>query len=283
MPTLADPQAVLSDLIRTVVVPRLCAAFDSSRRPRATPDRSPASRPPSGAARGVSASAAELTRLLRAAELDAAQRLACRALCFCGSLGVLAATLFEPTARCLGDLWQNDDCSDIDVSLALVQLQAILHEVGRRVPRQALRETAPSVLVVPLPGETHQLGAAIDAEMLWHAGWSPQLEFPATGDALDRLLGRRWVDALDVSLSTSFRREHRLPQLGEMIRRARRASCNPRLVVVVSGRAFDDTWLGETGSRTDVGADASFASAAQAESTIRGALGRPVETANARR
>ena len=266
MPTLADPHGVLSSLIRTVIVPQLCAAIDAARSPPTAPS---ARNDPAAAA------AARLAGLLRAADVDAAFRLACTALSFCGSLEALASTLLEPTARCFGDLWQADDCTDVDVSLGLIQLQAILRELGRSVPRQLPAKPAPSVLVVPLPGESHQLGAAFDAEMLWHAGWSPRVDFPATDDALDGLVGRCWIDALDVSLSTSFRREHRLAQLDETIRRARRASRNPDLVVVVSGRVFGDPLADASIERAGLAADASFASAAEAEVTIRRALQRP--------
>ena len=81
-----------------------------------------------------------------------------------------------------------------------------------------------------------------------------------------------WIDVLDLSLSTSFRRENRLAQLGETIAHARRASLNPDLVVVVSGRAFDHR--GDVAR--EVGADASFGSASAAESTILEALHRPL-------
>ncbi len=248
-------RSALTDLIHGVIVPRLCATSSAGRLPaRATPTT-------------------ELARLLAAADLEAALGFVRTARLLAGSLGTTVSTLLEPAARSLGDLWQSDDCSELEVSVGLVCLQTILREAGAAEPR---RESVgpPAVMVVPQPGEAHLLGAAFDAEMLWHAGWDPQVDFPQTSAALDALVAGTWVDALDVSLSTSFRREHRLTQLGDTIARARQASLNPDLVVVVSGRVFgpDEPDGDAAEAARGVGADASFASALQAESTILHAL-----------
>lgn len=120
------------------------------------------------------------------------------------------------------------------------------------------------------------LGAILDAEMLWQAGWSPRVDFPSSSSALDSLVASTWIDALDLSLSTSFQRDHRLAQLGKTIASARLASLNPDVVVVVSGRVFSDlaktSESAATGRR--IGADGTFGSAALAQSAILQALRR---------
>jgi hypothetical protein len=118
------------------------------------------------------------------------------------------------------------------------------------------------------------LGAALDAEMLWQAGWSPRVEFPSSSSALDTLVASTWIDAIDLSLSTSFQRDHRLAQVGKTIASARLASLNPDVVVVVSGRAFSDlTQTRDSGATVHrIGADGTFGSAAQAQSAILQAL-----------
>ena len=120
------------------------------------------------------------------------------------------------------------------------------------------------------------LGAVLDAEMLWQAGWSPRVDFPSSSSALDTLVASTWIDALDLSLSTSFQRDHRLAQLGKTIASARLASLNPEMVVVVSGRVFSDLAKMNEAVTTGrgIGADGTFGSAAQAQSSILQALGR---------
>lgn len=247
-------RAALSELISTVIVPRLCAA-------RAVPLVSPLSLP------------ATLASLLIAVDATSAFALVKAALYRYVSLGSLITELLEPAARDLGDLWQSDDCTEIEVTLGLGRLQAIAREFGLGSPRlRALHP--PVVLVAPQPGEAHMLGAMLDAEMLWQAGWSPRVDFPSSSSALDSLVASTWIDALDLSLSTSFQRDHRLAQVAKTIASARLASLNPDVVVVVSGRVFSDlAKAGDSGATVRrIGADGTFGTAAQAQSAILQAL-----------
>jgi len=247
-------RAALSELIATVIVPRLCAARAVSVAP-----------PPS-----LSTS---LASLLIEVDASSAFALVEASLYRFVSLGSLATDLLEPAARDLGDLWQSDDCTEIDVTLGLSRLQAIAREFGLGAPRLRARHP-PVVLVAPQPGETHMLGAVLDAEMLWQAGWSPRVEFPSSSSALDMLVASTWIDVVDLSLSTSFQRDDRLAQIGKTIASARLASLNPDVAVVVSGRVFSDlakmNESAATGRR--IGADGTFGSAAQAQSAILQAL-----------
>lgn len=262
-PTVASETLILygadvSELVATVFVPRLCGVRPMS-----------GARPP--------ALSAALASLLIAVDASSAFVFVEAALDLYVSLGSLATDLLEPAARDLGDLWQSDDCSDVDVTLGLMRLQAIAREFGVGAPRLKSWHS-PVVLVTPPPGEAHMLGAALDAEMLWQAGWSPQLDFPPSSGALNTLVASTWIDALDLSLSTSFRRDHRLDQLGKTIASARLASLNPQMVVVVSGRVFRDVAQAGDSMATgrDVGADGTFGSASQAESAILQALRHPL-------
>lgn len=168
-----------------------------------------------------------------------------------GDLRQLYAPLFEPAARDLGDFWSDDTCSEFDVTLGLCRLQTAIRLLGADSPRALPHGHQPNVLVAPVPGELHHLVAAMDADWLWHAGWTPQYEFPTDDRALAELVAGDWVDVLDLSLSAAFRREDSLPRLRRTITTARRASRNPGLIVVVGGRAFVE---GET-LGGDVGAD----------------------------
>ena len=213
--------------------------------------------------------ATELARLLLGAEPDAAADLVVQLHSTAGSMVDLFAHVFEPTARRLGDLWHSDDCSELQLTLALCRLQASMRELCLGATRTKLLGL-PAVLVVPQPGEGHILGAALDSELLWRAGWDTHAEFPASDGALDAMVAGTWFDALDLSLSAAFRREHWLPRLAQTIAHARSASLNPALVVVVGGRVFAEPGTADL----RVGADASCISAAHIESVIRHALPR---------
>ena len=244
-------QSALLSLVQTVVIPKLIELHVPAPRGFA----------------GPISQVDELVRLLIGAEPDAAAALIVQLQARASSIKFLLASVFEPAARSLGDLWQADDCSEFDVTLGLCRLQTALRHICIGAARTAL-VLPPAVLVVPQPGEAHMLGAALDSELLWQAGWDTHAEFPATDGALDALLADTWFDALDLSLSAAFRREHWLSRLAETIAHARTASRNPALVVVVGGRIFGEP--GGTGLR--VGADASCTSSAQIESLLLTAL-----------
>jgi methanogenic corrinoid protein MtbC1 len=200
----------------------------------------------------------ELAGLLLAAEPDSALNLIREQIGRQRSAVPLYATLLEPAARRLGDLWLADSCSEFDMTIALSHLQSAVRLLGTEFLQHPLHpEHAPHVLVVPLPGELHSLGAALNSEAMWHEGWSPQSEFPTDNAALQRLLKADWFDVLDLTLSVALQREHWLPRLAETIRLARRESRNPGLIVMVGGRLFAD----EAATGTDVAANGSSATA----------------------
>jgi hypothetical protein len=175
------------------------------------------------------------------------------------------ATLFEPAARRLGDLWGEDICTEFDVALGLSRIQAAVRLLNAQaMRRQAAGAPGPVILIAPEPGEMHSLGAALDSEVMWNVGWNPHCEYPRDDHALEDLVAATWFDVLDLSLSTAFRREHWLPRLKKSIAAARHASRNPALIVVVGGRLFAE----RLAVGAQVGADAASTTALQINLSI---------------
>lgn len=242
----AAPRELLSRLVKNVAIPRLL-----SRRQRVS---APLPLP--------SPRVGELADLLIAPDPTAAFELVRSLQAEADSLGALCASVLEPAARRLGDLWSSDDCSELDVTIGLCRLQTALRRTDTCHPPLAGGQAqAGIVLVAPQPGERHMLGSVLDAEILWQAGWETHCEYPATDGALQEMLADTWFDALDLSMSLAFRRDERLPRMAQTIRQARKASCNPMIRIVVGGRVF----LEQPGTNAHIGADAESASAAGVE------------------
>ncbi|MBY0329941.1 MAG: BLUF domain-containing protein [Acetobacteraceae bacterium] len=162
------------------------------------------------------------------------------------------AALVEPAARRLGDLWMEDALSEFEVTIALGRLQVLVRHLGRVGGGAALRPHAPPVLVAPMPGEPHGLGATLDSEWLWLSGWPHAFEIAATDAALQRVLRTARFDLLDLSLSPCFERLDGAGLLRRRLSGFRAASCNPALRIRLSGRLFaHQPWLAGL-----VGADA---------------------------
>jgi hypothetical protein len=162
------------------------------------------------------------------------------------------AVLVEPAARRLGDLWMKDALSEFDVTIALGRLQSLVRHLGRVDRAATMCTAAPAVLVAPMPGEPHGLGATLDSEWLWLAGWPHDVEIAETDAALQRLLQRDRFDLLDLSLSPAFERLDGAGALRGRLAAFRSASRNPALRIRLSGRLFaQQPWLAGL-----VGADA---------------------------
>jgi hypothetical protein len=247
--------AVQTESIVSTVIPRLLVKHVSSRATAQKPM--------------ADARAAELAQLLVAPDVDDAYELIEQSIELAVSPVSLFTNLFEPTARILGDLWSQDTCSEFEVSIGLCHLQSAMRRISfDRLSAPVIRSEPRRVLLAPQPGEPHSFCAALNSEMLMQVGWHPSCEFPDSDKALQDLVANTWFDALDLSLSPALRREHWLPRMAETIRKARQASCNPALAVVVSGRVFGE----KADACASVGADAFTASALQVERRIMRSL-----------
>jgi hypothetical protein len=247
--------SILKAVILETVIPEL-AVRHSLARARSTP--LPASK-----------RMLELADLLIAADQIAALELIKELQADEPSTLPLYATLFEPAARRLGDLWSEDVCSEFDVTLGLARIQTAVRLLSHDLVRRHTGHLpGPEVLIAPEPGELHRLGAAMDSEVLWNVGWNPHCEYPADDHALEDILAATWFDVLDLSLSSAFRRERWLPRLAKTIAAARHASRNPTLVVVVGGRVFAE----HRAIGAQVGADVASTTALHVDQSIMDGL-----------
>jgi Sensors of blue-light using FAD len=244
-------QELLPDLIKNLVIPKLAAKH--------------AAKPKKLLSLQAHGRVEELAKLLIAADASAALTLFTDLHACIDELTNFYGSVVEPTARRLGDAWQSGECSEFTLTIALCRLQTAIRSIGSISPWQQSRENGlRAVLVAPQPGELHMLGAVLDDDLLLRAGWQTQLELPKSDSAIEKLVAETWFDALDLNLSVVFSREHWLPRLTETITKARIASCNPELVVVVGGRVFYE----QPGLEKSVGADGSSATSLDVGSLI---------------
>ena len=83
--------------------------------------------------------------------------------------------LLAPTARYLGELWDEDLCNFTDVTVGLGRLQRVLRVLRELSPAlgRGMEHPAPGrrVLLLPSPGEQHTFGLVMAAEFFRSAGW----------------------------------------------------------------------------------------------------------------
>jgi hypothetical protein len=184
-------------------------------------------------------------------------------------LETLFQEVFEPAARCLGGLWEEDRCDEFHVTLALGRLQLEVHRLSRSLARQPpAMLPGHAILIAPQPGEAHGLNATMNRELFVRDGWDVSHKIPSDNNGLRDILHENWFDVLDLSLSGALRREQQLPAMRVTIRAARAASLNPEIAVMVDGRSFVD----RPDAYLEVGADLACVTSTGAVSAARALL-----------
>lgn len=152
------------------------------------------------------------------------------------SLRAAALALFGPLSRALAAAWMRDRLTAQDIVIAQARLRQLLRQVAGHA--HAGGPVDRRVLVATAPGEADVFGVAFAATAMDLHGWDVQCLFPRTVDELLRVLRRTAFDALHLASSECFRREDRLADIAATVRAAHRASCHPRMLVLLGGRAF---------------------------------------------
>lgn len=173
--------------------------------------------------------------------------------------------LLAPSARRLGEMWDDDECDFVEVTVALGRMQRLLRDLSQVFLADAGQaEPVGSVLLTCVPGEQHTLGIIMVGEFLLRDGWRVLVGAPWTDGDLLAMVGTEWYDVIGFSVGC----EARLTSLRRDIRRLRSASRNPNVQIMVGGPVFaSDPSLAE-----QVGAHAIAASAREAPRVARALL-----------
>jgi MerR family transcriptional regulator, light-induced transcriptional regulator len=154
------------------------------------------------------------------------------------SIEQLFQDLLAPTARRLGELWDEDINDFMDVTRGISHLQQIVNEFSTefkdegRAPIEGRR-----ALIMPLPGENHTFGASLIGEHFRRDGWRVWGGPPRAIDDIVELVDGQWFDMVGLSASKVPNPE----RLAADIRAIRRASVNKDIRVMIGGRVFNET------------------------------------------
>jgi methanogenic corrinoid protein MtbC1 len=143
--------------------------------------------------------------------------------------------LLAPTARYLGELWDQDLCDFTDVTVGLGRLQRVLRELSPAFARGSEEQILDKrVLLLPSPGEQHTFGLVMVGEFFRRAGWNVSGGAWESGSDAAGLVAEEWFDVVGFSLGS----EIHLEQLADCIRTVRQCSRNRNIGVMVGGPLF---------------------------------------------
>lgn len=165
--------------------------------------------------------------------------------------------LLAPTARRLGELWDEDINDFLDVTRGIGHLQQIVRTFSDEFSNEIRRPLASKrALLMPLPDEQHTFGISLLREHFLREGWRVWSGPPQSMDDIVKLVKGQYFEIVGLSASAL----KNAGQLAEHIRLIRKASINRDLHIFVGGYAFND----KPDLVASVGADATAADGREA-------------------
>ena len=144
--------------------------------------------------------------------------------------------LLTPVARKLGEMWEEDESSFTEVTIALWRIKQLMYDLSPVFQQYAEQgKTGSSIMLVPLPGSQHNLGLFMVSEFFAKAGWRIWGELAATEEEIVSMAANQWFDI--VGLSASVREQ--FPQLKELIKSIKAKSKNPNVGVIIGSPVFN--------------------------------------------
>jgi methanogenic corrinoid protein MtbC1 len=168
------------------------------------------------------------------------------------SMETLFVELLEPAARYLGQLWDEDECDFIDVTLGVARLQKLLAMFNGSHLLPGL-DTRRTVLMAMTPGDQHSFGASMVRRFLEGAGWDVESAFDRSATEIAKAASAQWYAVAGLTVGS----ERSLPALQETISLIRRESRNQMIGVMVGGPVF----TANPALALEVGADGTAANA----------------------
>lgn len=153
-------------------------------------------------------------------------------------------------ARMLGEWWEEDRVTFVEVTLGTSRMYAIMRALRDQFPMKH-RSSDRSAVFVSVPGETHVLGVRMAADLFRKEGWEIDLLIDKSHDELVETISQS--DAIIIGISAGG--EHAVEPLSKLIIALRIS--NPKARIFISGNIVDDAreaidLMGADGVVTDV-------------------------------
>ena len=185
------------------------------------------------------------------------------------SVDAIYIDLLAPAARQLGEMWENDDCDFVDVTMGLWRLQEVMREIAERAPVPPINpaDNPHRALFTPIPGDEHYFGAMMMDEVFARAGWRSQaMTKPLRRELLD-IISREHFDLVGLTLT----KDCPSAAAAHLIKAMRSVSANPNLSILVGGHMINQN----PAVVAEVGADGTGADARAALEVARALVQSP--------
>lgn len=143
--------------------------------------------------------------------------------------------LIGPAARQLGYMWDQDTADFTQVTLGLVRMHDITHQLGFEYQDgPQLKGDIKRIMLASAPGSQHFLGMTMVSSFFRKEGWDVVIEISASQSELAHAVGNEWFDVIGVSCATISQ----LEMLPDLISYLKQSSNNPTPGILLGGPVF---------------------------------------------
>lgn len=144
--------------------------------------------------------------------------------------------LLAASARRLGEMWEEDECDFVEVTLGIWRLQEVMRDCAMRSIAASESNSAPnSALFTPFPGDQHNFGALMVEEVFASAGWQTEALLEPKRHELLHLIAERSFHVIGLTISNDYPSQ----KISELITAIRSVSKNPDVYVLIGGRLIN--------------------------------------------
>ena len=152
------------------------------------------------------------------------------------SLISLYIDLIPASTRRLQQLWENDENSFTEVTMALGRAQNLIHQLSPIFMSQGnFADFQGNALLINAPGSQHTLGILILGEFFKLNGWNTTVEIEMTSAELKRCIQSQAYDLLAISISC----EDQWDTMESLLSEVKQVSKNKGILTMAGGPLFD--------------------------------------------
>ncbi len=139
--------------------------------------------------------------------------------------------LITPAARRIGAMWEADTCDFVLVTLAVLRIQQVMYDLSPAFVRAGATPSGRRLMVTPMPGSQHTLGAAMVADFFRRDGWDVESAHDLSRAGLIGAVRAQWFDVVALSIAAPAQ----LVGATTLISDIRKLSSNRGILVLVGG------------------------------------------------
>ncbi len=152
------------------------------------------------------------------------------------SLVSLYINLIPASTRRLQELWENDENSFTEVTLALGRAQNLIHQLSPIFVNQGkFSDFQGNALLINTPGSQHTLGILMLGEFFKQAGWNTAVEIEISSDELKDRIQFQAYDLVAISISC----EAQWDTMESLLKEIKLVSKNQGILTMAGGPLFD--------------------------------------------